>query len=49
MPKYHSYKNKSGGYMRGRSRSGRFYTKGGCITFVFIGIYLSMIVVFFLL
>ena len=30
MPRYRSYKNKSGGYWRGRSRSGKYYTKRGC-------------------
>jgi len=27
MPRYRRYKNKSGGYWRGRSRSGKYYTK----------------------
>ena len=27
MPKYHRYKNKSGGYWRGMDRNGKFYTK----------------------
>lgn len=28
--RYHNYKHKSGGYYRGRSRSGKYYTKQGC-------------------
>lgn len=29
---YHKYKNKSGGYYRGRSRYGRYYTRpSGCL------------------
>lgn len=32
MARYHSYKNKSGGYLRGRGRYGRYYTvKSGCL------------------
>lgn len=32
MPRYHSYKHKPGGYFRGRSRFGRYYTrKAGCV------------------
>lgn len=27
---YHRYKHKPGGYYRGRSRSGRYYTRQGC-------------------
>ncbi len=30
--RYHKYKNKPGGYYRGRSRSGRYYTRSsGCL------------------
>ncbi len=28
MPRYHRYKYKKGGYFRGRSRTGRYYTRG---------------------
>ena len=28
--RYHRYKYKSGGYYRGRSRYGKYYTKQGC-------------------
>lgn len=28
--RYHRYKKKPGGYWRGRSRTGRYYTKQGC-------------------
>jgi hypothetical protein len=29
MPRYHPYKNKRGGYWRGRNRAGRYYTSKG--------------------
>ena len=33
--RYHSYKNRAGGYWRGRSRFGRYYTrKGGCLVLI---------------
>jgi hypothetical protein len=31
MPRIHSYKHRSGSYIRGRSLSGRFYTNHGCL------------------
>lgn len=31
MPRYHRYKHKSGGYWRGRSRGGKYYTRKGCM------------------
>lgn len=35
--RYHKYKNKSGGYYRGRSRAGRYYTRpSGCLLPVLI-------------
>ncbi len=46
--RYHKYKNKSGGYFRGRSRVGRYYTRQGCLlpilsTTIFIGIMIYLI------
>lgn len=49
MPKYHRYKNKSGGYYRGRSRSGRYYTKSGCMLPILSIILLVLAVVTWLL
>lgn len=43
---YHRYKNRSGGYYRGRSRIGRFYTRpSGCLLpiLIFVTIIFSII------
>lgn len=32
--RYHSYKGKSGGYMKGRSRYGKYYTVSGCVLYL---------------
>lgn len=45
--RYHSYKNKPGGYWRGRSRAGGFYTRsgagcGGCLMSILAFLVLSV-------
>ena len=36
MPRYHSYKGKRGGYWRGRSRMGKYYTRRGCLVILLV-------------
>ena len=46
---YHKYKNKPGGYYRGRSRRGRYYTSQGClipIINVMLIIFLIILIIF---
>lgn len=42
--RYHRYKNKSGGYYKGRARSGKYYTYKGCL----VNMILIMFSLFFL-
>jgi hypothetical protein len=49
MPRFHGYKNKSGSFIRGRSRMGKFYTQPGCLT-IPLGVFvLLLLMLFFLL
>src|SRR5690348_14127781 len=42
--RYHRYKHKAGGYWRGRSRFGRFYTRsGGCCLVLFAVFILTLV------
>ena len=44
---WHSYKNKRGMYYRGRSKSGRYYTRQGCLVQIIqILLLITLIIVF---
>jgi len=43
MPRYHRYKHKPGGYWRGGSRWGRYYTKKGCAPLLLVSLLLLLI------
>lgn len=46
---YHRYKHKSGGYYRGRSRGGRYYTRSGCLVQIVIMFLLTIGISIFVL
>lgn len=42
----HSYKHKRGMYFRGRSRTGRYYTRTGCLLPILLFILVLSVIIF---